>query len=204
MAKTPEQLEHQIKEQRTIEATKKNLVGPNGKLGAILKTMGQPIISHNEGGAYVDSYYLDDPLAEDDEIRRAEDFLTKVPTIDMNSEQPTGNEWGIRAEPISYGIYEIGKIFDGLSRGMHLEIKYTEETAVLICTWKGYIVYRECKGDLTSYVPGKDWEDCIDRLYTVAKRSLRELKEVEFKENVQAAEKEKKSWLDSLRERWGI
>ena len=43
-------IEKRIQEKRTIEATKKRLMGFNGKLGCIVRNLGQPIMSHMEGG----------------------------------------------------------------------------------------------------------------------------------------------------------
>lgn len=204
MTRTPEQLEQQLKEQRTIEATKKKLMGPDGKIGTILKTMGQPIISQSEGGAFVETNYLDDPFADDDEIRTPGDYLRKLKTINIdNINRPTSAEWAEVPDPTSYGIYELGCIFDGLSRGMHIEIKYIEESSLLTCSYKGYVVFREFKGDLQAFVPG-EWEAHIDKLYVIAKKLMRTLKEDEFQENLKEVEKEKKSWIQSIRDRWGI
>ena len=55
--------EKRIQEQRTIEATKKNLMGLTGKIGTIVRNLGQPMISQCEGGTFLDTSYLDDPWA---------------------------------------------------------------------------------------------------------------------------------------------
>ena len=61
--------EELIREQRTIEATRKNLTGANGKLGSIAQYLGSPILK--EGSSLFSSSYLDDPLdiADPDEIQ---------------------------------------------------------------------------------------------------------------------------------------
>ena len=45
------ELARRIKEQRLIDATQKGLTGLDGKIGTILKGMGEPIIVH-EGGRH--------------------------------------------------------------------------------------------------------------------------------------------------------
>ena len=54
----PEELEQRIREQRIIEANKKGLVGQNGKIGMVLKMMGNPIIAQTEGGGLIDINYI--------------------------------------------------------------------------------------------------------------------------------------------------
>ena len=54
-----EEIEEKIREQRTIEANKKGLIGQNGKIGMVLRMLGHPIIAQYEGGTYVDTNYLD-------------------------------------------------------------------------------------------------------------------------------------------------
>ena len=49
-----------IQEQRTIEATKNNLMGFNGKLGCIAKNLGDPIIAEHSGGQYFSSNEMTD------------------------------------------------------------------------------------------------------------------------------------------------
>ena len=55
--------------------------------------------------------------------------------------------------------------FDGLSRSMHMEIKYSEETSELSLTHRGYLVYKEVMGDLEVYVPNEEWESWIEKLW---------------------------------------
>ena len=60
--------EEKIKQLRTLEAKKKDLMGLNGKLGHILLRLGQPIINHQEGGKYFEQQYLDlDPYGSETE-----------------------------------------------------------------------------------------------------------------------------------------
>ena len=48
------EIEKRIQEKRTVEATKKKLMGFNGKLGCIVRNLGQPIIAQSEGGGLHD------------------------------------------------------------------------------------------------------------------------------------------------------
>ena len=99
----PNDYENQIKEKRTIEASKKNMMGKNGKLGMILKHFGETIVSQE--GMFSDVSYFDhfwEDGEEDDESMQ------------------TFEEGSLSRD--------VGSFFDGLSRGMHLEIKYMKYT----------------------------------------------------------------------------
>lgn len=168
--------EKAIRERRLIEATRKNLMGASGKFGQIAKWLGSPII--RQGSGLYDVNYLEDPFdsTDPDEIPVAEDeFCQKE-----------------------------GLVFDGLSRGMHLEIKYFFATKKLTVDYKGYRVYTEINGELDSYAPFPDWENLIERLYKQAKEKEKKVgKEMELEEQHSMAEKAK-NFLQMLRMRWGI
>lgn len=201
-----EELEEKIKEERTIEANKKGLVGQGGKIGTVLRVFGQPIILQSEGGSLIDSSYIDlrgDKLEE--EIRNNIDLLKSIPVMDLDSiERPSTDEWTEINESTPYTTQTIGWHFDGLSRGMHLEIKYEESKSELIVLYKGYLVYKEMAGDLLCYVPVPEWEDWIERLSKSAKDIQRKIKEKEFAEQVKKVEEQKQSWWDSMKSRWGV
>ncbi len=199
-----EELEARIREQRTVEANKKGLIGQNGKIGVVLKMMGQPIVSHSEGGAYVDTNYLEYE-EEAGEPRSSAELLEKIPIMNIDgSLRPETAEWAQLADPVSYGIYNVGWYFDGLSRGMHLEIKYMDSEAELVVLHKGYVVYKEIKGEIVSYVPKDEWEGWVNNLYNKAKDMQRKMKENEFEEQVRESERKKKSWWSEMKSRWGI
>lgn len=201
----PEELEQRIREQRTIEANKKGFVGQNGKIGIILKMMGHPIIAQAEGGGLIDTNYLQYESQELDDPRNSIELMQGMPTMDLEgANRPEGEEWSELNEPISYGTYTLGWHFDGLSRGMHLEIKYDEIDAELSVSYKGRTVYKEIKGEIVSYVPHDEWEKWIESLSKIAKDAHRKLKEQEFSENIEKSEKQKANWLNSIRSRWGI
>lgn len=187
------QKEEAIRERRTIEATKKNLMGTIGKLGLIVKTLGHPII--RQGSSLCDINFLDDPYEDHSDI----EFES------MLSDQQGPVAWQDRIEEGGdEEICEEGYVFDGLSRGMHLEIKLWHKNARIQVTYKGFSVYDEIAGELATYAPFPEWEDMIDRLHKVAKtkaKKYQQFAEVEIGEEIQ---KEKQKFWERLRYRWGL
>jgi hypothetical protein len=214
---SPQEYERQIYEERLKEAEEKGFLGQDGKIAIVLRNLGQPIMQDSVGGTHVDRYYLDDPYNLADEVfesRTNEELRDRIPM--QRVENPDGTDptpggedsededWKENPEVVTYDPTAIGYHFDGLSRGMHLEIKYMEETAVFQVHYKGYEVYKEIKGHLICYVPVPEWEQWIDRLFKVAK-PMEIQKRVEFaQEEAQEIEEEKTSWLEDLRKRWGL
>ena len=189
-----EELEARIREQRVLEATKKGLVGFSGKIGTVLKSLGEEIIAQD--------FSMDFP--EDMNPTNASELMSGIPTIEIDeSVRPEGQEWGETGESYHSSARSIGLHFDGLSRGMHMEIKYDEERSELSLTYKGYTAYRECMGEIETYVPNEEWEGWIERLWSVSKKIQREQKEKDFKNRAIQAERTKQDWLDSLMKRWG-
>lgn len=207
---TPDDIEDKIREKRILEATQKGIMGQNGKIGIVLKALGQPIINQSEGGSYINSNYIDLEGYDNEksiyDINNTDELMKKIPIIGTDgNERPQSEEWATgMPDAISYGLETIGLHFDGLSRGMHLEIKYDEVSSELIVYYKGYVVYKEIKGELLAYAPYEEWEKWIDTLYKSAKEIQRKLKEEEFEELVKQNEKEKKYWWVKIKEKWGI
>ena len=199
-----EEIEEKIREQRTIEANKKGLIGQNGKIGMVLRMLGHPIIAQYEGGTYVDTNYLDLGRLDEEEPRNNEDFMKKIPTMDLGENQrPESEEWAQIDDPIGYSTRTIGWHFDGLSRGMHMEVKYDEETTEFSLYYKGYLAYKEVKGELLAYVPNEEWEGWIERLSKAAKELQRKTREKDFAEQCETAERNKKNWWQNIISRWG-
>jgi hypothetical protein len=191
-----EDLESRIKEQRTAEANKKGLMGQSGKIGAVLRTLGSPIVAQTEMSSYLDTEGRSEELQE----RRT------IPVFDAEGvERPTGPEWSeAEWDATPYSAREIGMHFDGLARGMHMEIIYKEDSSELKVNHRGYLVYCEVQGDLQCYIPSEEWEGWVESLYKSARKIQRERKEDEFKEKVRRADDAKKSWLKDMAARWGI
>lgn len=188
-----------VKEKRTLEATRKNLMGSEGKLGVILKQLGQPIIAHEIGGGMYDQSYLEGyDIYEEDE---------SLPTMSMGDDEstPEGWEWSTTpadADPVS--CRQIGWHFDGLSRGMHLEIKYDDLTKTLRLHYRGHLVFEETTGDLTAYVPDLEWEKMINNLYNVAEPMKYDKEKEDREEQKTAIKQAKKNFLQKLRDKWGV
>ena len=204
--------EKRIKEQRTIEANTKHLMGCEGKIGCIVKHIGQPLISQSSGGAYYSSRPSEDVWAipgENDPYElpsgSPEDICRQIPVMDMEGvEQPEGGVWMERQETVAEGTEILGWHFDGLSRGMHIEIKYTEMTNELLVRYKGYVVYREMSGDLETYVPMPEWEEMIERLSKTAKRQAIKHNKIEKEENKHELRRQKESWMQRMKNKWGL
>lgn len=166
-------------EKRVIQATDRNLMGAQGKLGCILRNMGQPI--YQEGGGFIDTNYLDAPWYED--------------FSDGNSDI---------ADPEDEDILVLGWHFDGLTSGVQLEIRYLDKTKELMASWKGRMVYQEVRGELRAYAPGDEWEGAVDRLYQGAKKRDRVALQREKEEEAAKDMKEKLGFLAALKRLWGI
>jgi hypothetical protein len=172
-------------------------MGQAGKIGIVLRALGSPIIGQTDGASFLDTEGRDDGPSGS--------VLRDIPMMDMEGvARPEGSEWGEAAEPISSSTRTVGYHFDGLSRSMHLEIIYKEEEAELSVYHRGFLVYQEAQGELSCYVPIKEWEDWISSLHKASKRIQRESKENEFKDRVQKATESKNSWIRYIQSRWGI
>lgn len=176
--------ERQIKDLRTIEAMQKNMLGPGGKFGVIVKYLGTKI--HGHGGAYFNESRMDDPW----DLGDGGSFQYDPETIHNADEYE---------DPTFYGWQ-----YDGLQNGLHLEIRYLEYEKELTVFWKGYVVFKEINGDLDSYVPQDDWEAAIDKLYDVAfkKKTIREKNR--FREQKVEAKGKAMQFLDKMRLKWGL
>lgn len=184
-----------LKEQRLAEAMDRNYMGLEGKFGVILKHLGKSVISQ---------------CSANYEMTEWQD------AYDMYDEPE-----GLPEEDIDAPIREIGKVFDGLKFGHHLEISYLKESLIPIkisefytryeeafkvikVLWKGYLVYLEAEGDLLIFTPSSDWEDVILKIYDSAAKLQKQRKMDNIAETQIEAKKNKLSFLERLRERWGI
>ena len=165
-----------IKEQRLMEATRKGIIGLEGKFGVILKYLGQPILYQT---SYHDETYLPDVYAVPDE--------ETMPVFDEDQD-----------------IVEVGRIFDGLRYGIHLEIKYIDNRKELMVTYQGYTVYCEMNNELECYVPRDEWEEKLEGLYVMAKKNEKtKIKEIKSK-NKAINKGVMEVFLEKLKMKWGI
>lgn len=186
-------IENAIREKRTIEAEKKRLMGPSGKFGVILQVFGSKIT--RQGSGLVDADFLDDPYEDGVETEYGTTMSGQVGPMVSRDELPY-----IQDEL----VFDEGLLFDGLSRGMHLEIVFWFATNEIIVSYKGYQVYKEIAGELQCYAPFSQWENMIERLYTVANAKFKNSREIEQIEMGREIERKKVNFWEKLRMRWGV
>lgn len=167
-----------LREERTNMAIRNNLIGPSGKLGVIAKYLGSPII--RQGSGLLDVNYLEDIYSREEP--------EGIQSFDANEEYVVCEGW----------------VFDGLSRGMHLEIKYIDHQKKLTVSYKGYEVYSEVAGDLLAYAPFPDWENMISRLYDQARNLQKAKKERDNQEAAVKSHAKRMDFLTKMRMKWGI
>ena len=214
--------ENQIIEQRTIQATRKGYMGASGKLGVIVKHLGQPITVQSEGSGdwhnvnYLEGYYdvEDDPFWDG----KAESYQNKIPYADFwrkelpfsadlaQQEEPTGDAWKKERDYQRNLIRcsDIGWYFYGLSSGINLEITYKIEENEILVKYDGITVYKETAGDLEYFVPDESWESKIKILYEKAKKIEKTVAIKEKNERISESRKNKEGWLHEMRNRWGL
>lgn len=174
MSNIYEEKERQIREKRMIQATRENMMGASGKLGCIVKTLGDKIIRQSTSN----SSYLDDPYEVYDE--------NQIETLDDD------------------GCIHEGYNFDGLSRGYHLTITYMLNDAELTVYYKGYMVYKEISGDLYCYAPFDDWIKIIENLFDKSQTKIEQNKLLYNEEKEKSFLEMSKFYIQKLRMQWGI
>lgn len=188
-----DQKESVIKEKRTIEATKKNLTGPAGKLGIIVKVLGHPII--RQGNSLMDVNYLEDAF---------DDFSNEeYETTASNQKGPLVYKDEILDMTDDF-VTQCGYVFDGLSRGIHIEIQYIHSNNELKVHYKGYLVFQEIAGDLEAYAPTDEWEEIIDRLYYAAKKDEKKMKEFYNSQIAVRVQDAKMNFWERVKTKWGL
>jgi len=191
--------ENLVKEKRLILATTKNLTGMEGKIGQILKYMGEPVISQTS-----DLY----------EQTNWSDIYPYLNVYDTpNEDLPT--------EDMDTHLVEIGRTLSALKWGINMELSYLKDSKipvkrtelytewvdaqrVMSVTYKGYVVYREIGGDLDSYLPDDEWESALDRIYEACKKIKKQSKIDVDMEKAEEIKSEKLGLIARLREKWGI
>lgn len=173
--------EQRIKERRTTEAIQKNFMGHTGKLSCIAHFLGSKIISEDAG------FYSSTLMEDVWEIKNDE----YDPTIIHDAGEDSWSR-------------EIGYVFDGMSRGIHLEIRHMIDDKILSVYYKGFPVYKELSGDLDCYAPDPVWEEMIEKLFKVAKQMVDSRRKEQKKEDKITIERNKNHFLDLLRSKWGV
>lgn len=181
--------EEQIREERTREAIRENLMGKSGKLGAVAIMLGSPILG--QGGD--DIMYLDDPW------------------------ESYGDESMGTFDDDAYTTL-LGWIWDGLREGINMEIKLSgfgpdqgDPRAFIMdglkVSYQGYIVYHEEHGMLLAYAPkhpvAGEWKHHVNILYERAKKRRIAQEKVKEKAMVEESPKLAQKILNMLRLKWG-
>lgn len=114
------------------------------------------------------------------------------------------SEDGIPTMDGSEGSHVISYFFDGLSRGMNLQIYYDPNDESVKATYHGILVYLELQGTIQTYVPHSSWESHVNSLFQVAEKTAK-IKEAQIAEEKKEEAKSQmhKVW-DYLRTNWGF
>jgi hypothetical protein len=166
-------IEARIKEQRTIEATKKNLIGMEGKIYLIARFLGNEIVYQSS-----EQNYLDDYENNIDEYT--------IPVIDDSTVSNV-----------------IGYNFSGLNYGHNLEIVTEDYSMTIKLYFNGRILYKESSGDLESYSPHESWEKVVDYFYEIAEKKIKKYLEEKEKREKMEMQSLKKNTIEDLQSKWG-
>jgi hypothetical protein len=166
-------IEDRILEQRTAEAIRKNLMGQQGKIYLIAKVLGQAITHQSEGGNFL-SYDM---------------FTEDVDAIPILADDATS--------------HDVGYTFDGLSRGLNINIICKDYEGEIKLFWDGYCYYHEDNNVLQRYVPNGALEKILDSLYTVVENRIHEEYRKMKKKEIQEAPKLEREEIERLRDKWG-
>lgn len=203
--------EKKIIEQRTIEACRKEYMGVSGKLGTILRHLGEPMYTHNPGagsGAWDDLGYNSNTLDSYYNIEDDEPKIETMETYDINGDPvqvPMSSEWNQDVVTRkSYQVDRIGWYFQSLTSGINLELQYTDNNKELIVNYKGYNVYKEVGGELHCFVPSEDWEQPVEQFFKRAKKAENKNRIKEKEENIVKSTKNKEKWMEKMAKFWGM
>jgi hypothetical protein len=172
-----------IREQRTVEAVRKGLMSGEGKLACVARMLGDKVYGRHGGGRramfheFENMMGLEQNFLEEDELEEGE-----IPTADA-------------------GMAANAYLFNGYSRGLHLEIKF--DGPEIWVRWKGEIVYHEMSGELGAFAPG-DWEMEIEKLAVVARKKEYEYINLADQRDVAIGQRMKEQFLEEMKRKWGL
>lgn len=102
------------------------------------------------------------------------------------------------------GQWIVGRIFDGLSMGVNIEIIYHDISGELTLTYNGYMVYQEVSSKLECYVPFETWEKHVDYFYQMAKQRGKIVEKKLDKHEEGLITKATNKMMAYLKEKWGF
>jgi hypothetical protein len=204
-------IEVKAQQERTIQAIKEGWMGFEGKLGVIAQQLGEPIIANYGGGGlgtigFTYNEFSTHESGDDESIedaRTPEEILYRMPMTDTDDPVLTGGIWGKRKDRVQQHAEIVGWNFDGLSRGMHLDIKCMLDDAKITVSYQGYLVYEEENSKLYRLKPN-GWEELIERLYPHAKKKQRKAVKAMGLERKAEQEKEVKGIFQRIKDLWGL
>jgi hypothetical protein len=169
-------IENRIVEQRTAEAIQKNLMGKQGKLYLISKVLGSPIVTQSDSGNFLDYEWMYGLNEDYDALPVMDDSVTS---------------------------HEVGYNFDGLTRGINLNIMCNDYSDTIKLYYDGYCYYEEESNQLLRYVPNTLIESHIDSLFGAAENKVREQYRNAKAAEIKEASKLEREELARLRDKWG-
>jgi hypothetical protein len=167
-------IEEKIKEQRTFEATAKNLMGMEGKFYCIARFLGDAITTQSTDQTFLES----------------DDFWS----LDTD-ELPSFSDEEV--------FSDIGYVYNGLSDGIHLEIICKEAESSIKVFFEGYLYYEEDQGSLLRYYPYPILEKHIENLYNRVEEKVKYLIKKEKPNQEKQIKKMEFDEIRKLREKWG-
>lgn len=104
-------------------------------------------------------------------------------------------------------VYLKGYYFDGLSRGININIKllfYDLRPAHLEVHYNGTRVYMEVEGELKSFYPHKEWEEALARLYGYAQPVEEQKSMLETEQEQEIERLQTQSFIKKFKALWGF
>lgn len=173
-----------IRDERTREAIKKGLMSGSGKIGIIARVLGDRVVARHGSNA-----------GQSPVFENLFSFSQNFMDDDMEGEE------GTFIPTMEDGERHTASLFNGYSRGLHLEIKH--DGPEIWVRWQGEIVYHEMAGELAAFCPG-DWEEAIEKLSLEARRKEGQYLEATERRNEIVGQRNKDAFLDLMRRRWGL
>ena len=167
-------IEDRIREERTTEATKKNLMGMEGKLYLIARFLGDEIIQQSSTENYLDDFWNNI------------DYEEKMPIIDEST-----------------SVSHLGYHYDAMKRGYHLEIFTEYNINEIRLYYKNFLCYKESSGRLETYVPHIEWEQAIENLYLECEPKIKKYVKNKKSEEIKSIQILENDTIKKIREKWG-
>jgi len=175
--------EEVIREQRTLEAVRKGLMSGEGKLACIARVFGDRVYGRHGGGRRAMYHEFENSMGLSQNFMDDDDYEEEgLPTIEE-------------------GMQASAHLFNGYSRGLHMEIKL--DGAEIWVRWKGEIVYNELSGELGAYCPG-EWELEVEKLAVAARKKEYDYINAAEQRDTFVGQRMKEAFLEEMKRKWGL